>query len=89
MSDVIDSWDVRHFSQSNPAGEGQGDVPALLRRVAASVEQLRAAEIQDIVFHADSDDEGDPWPSMTVYFHEADATQPSRCSSAEPTPPMP
>jgi hypothetical protein len=71
---VTDSWGVRHFSQSNPAGDGQADVPALLRRVAASIEQLQPAEIQDIVFHAESDDEGDAWPSMTVYFHDADGS---------------
>ena len=27
-------------------------------------------EVQDIVFQMELDDEGDEWPSMTVYFHE-------------------
>jgi hypothetical protein len=30
-------WSMFHFSQSNPAGPGQGDVAALLRRVADSI----------------------------------------------------
>ena len=66
---VTESWTIRHFSQSNPSGTGQGDVPALLRRVAASVEALGPVEVQDIAFHSESDDDGYVWPSMTVYFH--------------------
>ena len=73
LSPVIQSWEVRHFSQSTPAGEGQADVPSLLRRVAASVEELQPVEIQDIVFHSETDDRGADWPSMTVYFHRADS----------------
>jgi hypothetical protein len=67
MSERI-SWSVEHFSQSNPAGVGQEDVPALLRRVADSIEQLGKVEIQDLVMHAEATADGS-WPSLTVYFH--------------------
>lgn len=67
---MTNSWEVTHFSQCNPVGEGQADVPSLLRRVAASIERLGDAEVHDIVFHADTDDDGDGYPSVTVYFHD-------------------
>lgn len=69
-----DSWTIRHFSQANPAGEGQQNVPALLRRVATSVEELGDIDVQDVVFHSEVDDEGDDWPTMTVYFHSSGAS---------------
>lgn len=60
-------WPTFHFSQANPAGDGQSDVAALLRRVAKSVEELGSAHIQDITFHQDLEDSG--WrPTMTVYY---------------------
>jgi hypothetical protein len=49
------SWTVEHFSQANPAGEGQGDVPALLRRVADSIDALGEIEVQDLVLHTHTD----------------------------------
>jgi hypothetical protein len=64
------SWPVRHFSQANPKGEGQGDVPALLRRVADSIEELGPVEVQDIILHEEITADG-PWVSLTVYFHPA------------------
>lgn len=67
---VSDSWTAQHFSQSNPRGGKQGEVPALLKRVAASIEDLGPVTVQDIVFHMELDDDGNEWPSMTVYFHE-------------------
>lgn len=65
------SWTVRHFSQANPRGKGQGDVPALMRRVAGDIEQLGPVEVQDIVFSTEITEEGG-WPSLTVYFHAAE-----------------
>ena len=64
------SWSVRHFRLANPAGQGQDDVPALLRRVADAIEELGPVEVQDIVFHEEITGAG-PWCSMTVYFHNA------------------
>jgi len=78
---VTESWTARHFSQSNPPGEGQEDVSALLRQVADSIIGLGTAEIQDIVFHNEVDAQGDAWPSMTVYFHDADDHDPGAPSA--------
>ena len=61
---------IRWFSQSNPLGPGQEDVPALLRRVARSLEKLGKTEVQDVVFHTDEiTDDARFWPSMTVYYY--------------------
>jgi hypothetical protein len=63
-----DEWTVFHFSQSNPSGRGQEDVPALLRRVADSVEALGDVTVQDITFSTKvTADERDL--TMTVYYH--------------------
>lgn len=35
----------------NPMGQGQGNVPLLLRRAADAIEEFVAAEIQDLVLH--------------------------------------
>ena len=57
-----------HFSQSNSDGPGQGDVAALLRRVADSVEALGDVRVEDITFASEvTADERDI--SMTVYYH--------------------
>jgi len=44
-------------------------VPALLRRVADSIEKLGSIEIQDLILENEVTEEGS-WPSITVYFHE-------------------
>jgi hypothetical protein len=69
---MTSSWAIRHFSQANPVGTEQGDVPALLRRVADSIEELGSVEIQDLVLHQEITDDG-PWFSVTVYFHQAES----------------
>ncbi|MGE4115287.1 MAG: hypothetical protein AB7G36_14015 [Candidatus Nanopelagicales bacterium] len=66
-----DRWAVLHFAQANPAGEGQGSVPALLRRVADSIDELGAVQIQDVVFHGELDDDGRERPTVTVYYLRA------------------
>jgi len=65
-------WMIQHFSQSNPAGDGQDDVPSLLRRVAHTLEDLGAVEVQDLVMHTELTEDG-VLPSVTVYFHRIDA----------------
>jgi hypothetical protein len=77
------TWTVEHFSQANPAGEGQGDVPALLRRVADSIDALGKVEVQDLVLHTEVTEDGG-WPWLTVYFHP-----PSTLRSASPGCPSP
>ena len=69
--DRPESWTIRHFSQGNPKGPGQGDVPALLRRVADNIERRGAVEVQDITFGTEITEDG-PWHHLTVYFHDAD-----------------
>lgn len=63
------SWTISHFSQANPKGAGQADVPALLRRVAASIEDLGEVQVMDLIMHNEA---GGDWPSLTVHFHRAD-----------------
>lgn len=52
----------------NPMGQGQGNVPLLLRRAADAIEEFDTAEIQVLVLHTEVNEFGD-WPSITVYFH--------------------
>ncbi len=61
-------WTAEHFSQANPEGPGQGDVPALLRQVADTLDGLGTIAVQDLVVHTDVTERGD-WHSVTVYFH--------------------
>jgi hypothetical protein len=74
MSELT-TWAVEHFSQANPAGKDQGDVPALLRRVAGSIEALGEVEVEDLVMHTEVTENGD-WHSLTVYFHRPTALRP-------------
>ena len=64
-----DDWTINHFSQSNPMGSDQGDVPSLLRRVADSIEELGDVQIEDITFGTAVGDPEDNL-TMTVYFHK-------------------
>ena len=67
-SDMADDWTISHFSQSNPAGNDQGSVSALLRRVADSIESLGDVQVEDITFSSDVADREDDL-TMTVYYH--------------------
>ncbi|MGW4499330.1 hypothetical protein ACWENR_12060 [Micromonospora sp. NPDC004336] len=69
MSPEPESWTIKHFSQGNPAGPGQDSVPALLRRIADSIEQRPCIEVQDVILRNEANADGDWW-SATVYFHE-------------------
>ncbi len=64
---VSSDWSAKNFSQANPAGPGQSDVAALLRRVAGTVAGLGEVVILDLVMHIEVTELGD-WPSITVYF---------------------
>lgn len=59
---------TNHFSISLPAGDGQDSVPALLRHLAAALEERGQLEVRDIVFHSDVDQNGVDWPFLTVYY---------------------
>jgi hypothetical protein len=60
---------VLHFSQSNPTGEGQGDVAALLRRVADTIDGIGDIDVQDVTFKSDVTD-GEDDLMMTVYYYD-------------------
>ena len=62
-----DQWRCFHFSQPNPVGRRQADVPALLRRVARTLADLGEVEVLDITWSSATNDHGD-WPSMTIYY---------------------
>ncbi|MER5326401.1 hypothetical protein [Streptosporangium roseum] len=66
MSERI-TYTMHHFSQANPKGPGQSDVPALLRRVADTIEDLGHVEVHDVIMHNEIT-EGEDWPNLTVYF---------------------
>jgi len=66
--DRAPDWTVRHLSRSNPEGHGQGNVAALLRRVADTIEQLGDIDVQDLVFHSAVTDNEDDL-TMTVDYH--------------------
>lgn len=62
------AWSASYFSQSNPSGMGQGDVGALLRRVADTIDSLGGVTIADVCFHSvPTADEADL--TMTVYYY--------------------
>jgi hypothetical protein len=59
---------ISHFSQNNSTGEGQGYVPALLRRIADSIEALGDVDVQDITFSRSATG-GEDDLTMTVYYY--------------------
>jgi hypothetical protein len=61
------TWTMHHFSRSTPKGPEQGDVPALLRSVADSIEKLGNVEVYDLILHNEITEDGH-WPSVTVYY---------------------
>ena len=68
LGDPRDKWTMFVFSQSNPDGEGQGDVAALLRRVADSIDALGDVMVEDMTFSSEvTADERDL--NVTVYYH--------------------
>ena len=68
MTDTIPdhTLTVHHFTQANPLGSGEG-IPALLRRVAETLETLGDVEVVDITFRGDLTEDGE-WATMTVYY---------------------
>ncbi|MFI5649233.1 hypothetical protein [Kitasatospora sp. NPDC051705] len=68
MTSTPESWTIRHFSRAKPAGPGCDSMPALLRRLADSIEELGPVEVQDVVIESEMTEHG-PWRSGTVYFH--------------------
>lgn len=59
---------IETFAQCNPLGPELDNVPALLRRVADTIEELGQVHILDIVHRKDIIAEG-YWHFFTVYFN--------------------
>lgn len=66
---MVERYTMYHFSQSNPVGESQGDVPALLRRVADTIASLGDVQVYDITFRSERAD-GEDAVTMTVYYDD-------------------
>lgn len=67
---MIDQHEIRHFSLSLPAGGGQDNVPKLLMHLAETIQLSETKlDVQDIVFHDEQDEDGNSWPSFTVYYY--------------------
>jgi hypothetical protein len=67
MTDPRDQWSAFHFSRSNPEGPGQGDVAALLRGVADTLEDLGDVQVHDITFSSEVTG-GEDDLAITVYY---------------------
>jgi len=67
VTDPRDEYSIFHFSQSNPAGTGQGGVAALLRRVATTLDELGDIQVMDVTFSSETTGEEDDL-TMTVYY---------------------
>ncbi|MCH5671015.1 hypothetical protein [Streptomyces gilvus] len=68
MTSSPQHWTVHHFSQANPRGPGCDSAPALLRRLADTIEALGPVEVQHIVIESEMTEHGQ-WRSGTVYYH--------------------
>jgi hypothetical protein len=64
-----------HFSQANPRGKEQDSVPALLRRVAETLDEFGNVQVFDLVLHSEITSDGESWPSLTVYYADRDETR--------------
>ncbi len=64
-------YETLHFSQANPPGPNQADVPTLLRTVASTIETLGPITVADLIMHNEPTAEGN-WPSITVYYSKHD-----------------
>lgn len=67
---AIGPWTCFHFSQANPVGPEQGDLPRLLRTVADSIAALGDVRVLDLALTMEITAEG-PRPAMTVCYTES------------------
>ncbi|MEH0935908.1 hypothetical protein [Micromonospora psammae] len=60
-----------YYSIGLPLGEGQDDVPALLRHVASSIDELAkygTVDISGLMYSNDEVNEYGEWPRVTVFY---------------------
>lgn len=60
-TDQVREWTANYFSVS----DADGNVAEVLRKIAASLDELGAVEVLDVTFCSDPDEED---VTMTVYF---------------------
>ena len=72
MADAPGKYTINHFSQANPEGPGQENVPNLLRRVAETLEAAGSITVQDLVLHSEITEDAEDRPSLTVYYYPTD-----------------
>jgi hypothetical protein len=89
MSAEPETRTIEHFSQANPRGPGMADIPTLLRRVAATLQHLGPVDVQDLVFHSDVTEDGEHWPSVTVYLHRGTGPEAGKSAPAAAPPGRP
>jgi hypothetical protein len=71
-------WKLFSFAQSNPDGPRQGDVPALLRRVADTIDSLGDTYVMVITFHAVATADEDDLLMAVYYYADPDHEGPNR-----------
>ena len=67
----MDEYSIKYFSISLPKGSGQHDVAALLSHTSQAIKEMGNIEIQDMAFSSEIDEDGNEWPSFTVYYHSS------------------
>jgi hypothetical protein len=69
VAKVEDQWTSRHFSLANALDDRPADLPHLLRRLAAEIEEkgLGPDEVLDVTLSQETTADG-PWWSATVYW---------------------
>ncbi len=72
MNSMEEGFWIKTFSQSQPIGSEQANIPELLRRVSESIEKLGDIEVMDIIFHNEVDSDGMSYPHLSVYYHSKD-----------------
>lgn len=73
-----ESYKVYHFGLALPSGEGQDNVPDLLRHLAGTLDKMdENIEILDIVFSNEIDSDGNDSPSFTVYYDKNESKEAS------------
>ncbi len=85
---MTDQWTCFHTSQGNSKGEGQGDLPKLLRTFADTVERLGDIEVLDLTLDDEITAEGS-WFSLTLYYSRGDEQAVARTSGCALGPRVP
>jgi len=66
-SKPVETQGLRTFTLANPRDGRIGDLPLLLRRLAAHLEERNVAQVADIVLGEEMTNDG-VWYSVTTYY---------------------